>query len=173
MRTILIVDDEPTARYGMRRALEANYKIVKGGTAAEARTLFSSCESDARPDLVLLDVLMPGKGGLAVLRWMRESGYDVPVLIVSALDTGKIVVEALRGGAVDYTVKGFDIDELRARVPNLLRIADLGAENERLRRELVADGQFGRMIGAAPTMRRVRNNFVGGIEKRPRLSRSA
>jgi DNA-binding NtrC family response regulator len=155
MRTILIVDDEPAARYGMRRALEANYKIVEAGTAAEARAAMSSNESGVRPDLVLLDMVMPGEDGIAVLQWMRESGHDVPVLIVSALDTAKIAVEALRSGAADYIVKGFDIDELRARAANLLRVADLDAENERLRRELVADGQFGRMIGAAPAMRRV------------------
>jgi DNA-binding NtrC family response regulator len=151
MRTILIVDDEPAARYGMRRALEPNYKIMEAGTADEARAAFAT----GQPDLVLLDMVMPGEDGLSVLRWMRESGHDAPVLIVSALDSAKAAVEALQHGAADYIVKGFDIAELRARAANLLRVADLGAENERLRRELVADGQFGRMIGAAPAMRRV------------------
>jgi DNA-binding NtrC family response regulator len=151
MRTVLIVDDEPAARYGMRRALEPNYRIVEAGTAAEARFAFSA----GQPDLLLLDMVMPGEDGLSVLRWMRESGHDAPVLIVSALDTAKTAVEALQSGAADYIVKGFDIAELRARVANLLRVADLGAENERLRRELIADGQFGRMIGTAPAMRRV------------------
>ena len=154
MRTVLIVDDEPAARYGARRALESQCKILEAGSAAEARTAFSS-SSSAGPDLVLLDLVMPGEDGLAVLRWMRESSHDVPVLVVSALDTAKTAVEALQAGAADYIVKGFDIAELRARVANLLRIADLDAENARLRRELVADGQFGRMIGASAAMRRV------------------
>jgi DNA-binding NtrC family response regulator len=151
MRTVLIVDDEPAARYGLRRALEPNYKIIEAGTAAEARSAFFG----GQPDIVLLDIVMPGEDGLSVLRWMRETGHDSPVLIVSALDTAKTAVEALQGGATDYIVKGFDIGELRARVANLLRAADLGAENERLRRELIADGHFGRMIGAGPAMRRV------------------
>ena len=151
MRTVLIVDDEPAARYGMRRALEPAYKIVEAGTADEARTAFSF----APPDLILLDIVMPGEDGLSLLRWMRSSGHETPVLIVSALDTARKAVEALQTGAADYIVKGFDIAELRARVANLLRVADIGAENERLRRELVADGQFGRMIGATASMRRV------------------
>ncbi|HEY6465536.1 MAG TPA: sigma-54 dependent transcriptional regulator [Candidatus Acidoferrales bacterium] len=151
MRTVLIVDDEPAARYGVRRALEPAYKLIEAGTAAEARLAFSA----SPPDLVLLDVVMPGEDGIAILRWMRASGHEAPVLMVSALDTAKTAVEALQSGAADYIVKGFDIAELRARVANLLRVADLGAENERLRRELIADGHFGRMIGAAPAMRRV------------------
>jgi DNA-binding NtrC family response regulator len=151
MRTVLIVDDEPAARYGLRRALELAYKIIEAGTAAEARLAFSP----SPPDLVLLDVVMPGEDGLSLLRWMRINSHETPVLMVSALDTAKTAVETLQSGAADYIVKGFDIAELRARVANLLRVADLGAENERLRRELIADGHFGRMIGAAPAMRRV------------------
>jgi DNA-binding NtrC family response regulator len=151
MRTILIVDDEAAARYGMRRSLESQYKIMEAGAADEARAAFFA----GQPDLVLLDMVMPGEDGLAVLRWMRENGHDAPVLIVSALDTAKIAIDALQSGAADYIVKGFDIGELRARVANLLRVADLSAENERLRRELVADGQFGRMIGSSASIRRV------------------
>jgi DNA-binding NtrC family response regulator len=151
MRSILIVDDEPAARYGMRRALEPNYKITEAGSAQQARTALST----APPDLILLDMVMPGEDGLSVLRWMRANGHAAPVLIVSALDTAKTAVEAMQSGAADYIVKGFDIAELRARVANLLHVADLGAENERLRRELIADGQFGRMIGNAPAMQRV------------------
>ncbi len=151
MRTVLIVDDEPAARYGMRRALEPSFRIVEAGSAAEAHAAFSS----APPDLVLLDVVMPGEGGLSILRWMRENGHETPVLMVSALDSAKTAVEALQNGAADYIVKGFDIAELRARAANLLRLADINTENLRLRRELLADGQFGRMIGGTPEMRRV------------------
>jgi DNA-binding NtrC family response regulator len=71
------------------------------------------------------------------------------------LDTAKTAVEVLQSGAADYIVKGFDIAELRARVANILKLAELGTENARLRRELVADGQFGRMLGTSAAMRRV------------------
>ena len=150
-RTILIVDDEATARYGTRRALEGNYHVVEAESAAAARAAVAS----ERPDLILLDLVMPGEDGLSFLRSLREGGNETPVLIVSALDTAKTAVDALQNGAADYIVKGFDIAELRTRVANVLRIEELGVENARLRRELVADGQFGRMLGTSAAMRRV------------------
>jgi DNA-binding NtrC family response regulator len=151
VRTILLVDDEPTARYGTRRALESKYKIVEAGSAAEARAGLDT----ARPDLILLDMVMPDEDGLAFLRSLRAAGNQTPVLVVSALDSASTAIEALRAGAQDYIVKGFDIEELRHRVAAILQSSSLGEENARLRRELVGDGQFGRMIGASPEMRRV------------------
>ena len=151
MQTILIVDDEYTARYGMRRALEAHYRIAEAESAKAAREAIAA----SRPDLILLDVVMPGEGGIAFLRELRAAGDETPVLVVSALDTARTAVEALQAGAADYIVKGFDIEALRARVANILKLAELGAENQRLRRELVAEGHFGRMLGASAAMRRV------------------
>jgi len=145
------VDDEAAARYGTRRALEGSYRVVEADSAATARIALAS----ERPDLILLDMVMPGEDGLSFLRWIRENGNETPVLVVSALDTAKTAVEALQRGAVDYIVKGFDIAELRTRVANILKLSELGAENVRLRRELVSDGQFGRMLGASAPMRRV------------------
>jgi DNA-binding NtrC family response regulator len=150
MATILIVDDEPAARYGMRRALEGRYRVCEARSVREARAGLAS----TRADLILLDLSMPDEGGISLLRSLREGGDTTPVLVVSALDTARTAVDALQSGAADYLVKGFDISELRARVANLLRMAQLGAENERLRRELVAEGEFGRMLGRSPAMRR-------------------
>ena len=149
--TILLVDDEATARYGTRRALESKYQIVEAGSADEARAGLAA----AKPDLILLDMVMPREDGLSLLRSLRASGVQTPVLVVSALDTASTAVEALRAGAQDYIVKGFDIEELRHRVASLLHASALGSENARLRRELIGDGQFGRMIGASSAMRRV------------------
>ena len=150
-RAILVVDDEPAARYGIRRALEGEHQVSEAESVAAAR---AAVEGGA-PDLILLDVVMPDGDGLSFLRWLREQGHETPVLMVSALDTAKTAVEALRLGASDYIVKGFDIEELRQRVGNLLRLSSLAAENRKLRRELVADGRFGRMVGESAGMRRV------------------
>ena len=97
MKTILIVDDEPAARYGLRRALEAKYRVAEAESAEAAREALPR----EQPDLVLLDVVLPGQDGISFLRWMREQGSEIPVLMVSALDTAKTAVEALqtwRGG---------------------------------------------------------------------------
>ena len=62
MKTILIVDDEPAARYGLRRALEGRYQIIEADSAAAARAVMAS----AMPDLLVLDIVMPGGGWLGV-----------------------------------------------------------------------------------------------------------
>src|SRR5271155_3479320 len=150
MKTILIVDDEPAARYGLRRALEAKYRVVEADSTETARGALKT----EQPDLVLLDVVLPGQSGLEFLRWMRESGSELPVLMVSALDTARKAVEALQLGAADYLVKGFELDELRQRVANLLKLSSLERENDSLRRRLITEGQFGPMLGASKEMRR-------------------
>jgi DNA-binding NtrC family response regulator len=150
MNTILIVDDEPAARYGLRRALEAKYRIAEADSAEAAREALPR----EKPDIILLDVILPGEDGLAFLRWLQEQGSELPVLMVSALDTAKTAVEALRLGAADYLVKGFELDELRQRVANLLKLSSLERENAGLRRQLATEGQFGPMIGRTAGMRR-------------------
>src|SRR5437879_405046 len=150
MKTILIVDDEPAARYGLRKALEAKYRIAEVDSAEAAREALPR----EQPDLVLLDVVLPGQDGLSFLRWMREQGSEVPVLMVSALDTAKTAVQALQVGAADYLVKGFDLEELRQRVANLLKLASLERENDALRRRLTTEGQCGEVSGRSAEMRR-------------------
>jgi DNA-binding NtrC family response regulator len=150
MKTILIVDDEPASRYALRRALESRYRIVEADSASAARPLLLS----DKPDLLLLDVVLPGEDGLAFLKWLRQEGHDLPVLMVSALDTAKTAVEALQLGAADYLVKGFELEELRQRVANLLKLFGLEQENESLRRRVASEGQFGPMIGRSAAMRK-------------------
>ncbi|MCU1242291.1 MAG: atoC 4 [Candidatus Acidoferrum typicum] len=149
MKTILIVDDEPAARYGLRRALESKYRVAEADSAEAAREALTR----ERSDLLLLDVVLPGQSGIEFLRWMRDQGSETPVLIVSALDTAKTAVEALQLGAADYLVKGFELEELRQRVANLLKLASLEKENDALRRRLTSEGQFGQMIGRTAEMR--------------------
>ena len=150
MKTVLIVDDEPAARYALRRALENRYRIAEADSAAAARSALAT----EKPDLLLLDVILPGEDGISFLKWLREQGSDMPVLMVSALDAAKTAVQALQLGAADYLVKGYELDELRQRVANLLKLATLEQENVSLRQRLAGEGQFGQMIGRSAAMRR-------------------
>src|SRR6202140_4608764 len=150
MKTVLIVDDEPASRYALRRALESRYRIVEADSAPSGRSSLLT----EKPDLLLLDVVLPGEDGLSFLKWLRQEGYELPVLMVSALDTAKTAVEALQLGAADYLVKGFELEELRQRVANLLKLVTLEKENDALRRRLTTEGQFGQMIGRSAEMRR-------------------
>ncbi|HWY09336.1 MAG TPA: sigma-54 dependent transcriptional regulator [Candidatus Acidoferrales bacterium] len=150
MKAVLIVDDEPASRYALRRALESRYRVVEADSAAGGRSALVS----EKPDLLLLDVVLPGEDGLSFLKWLRQEGNELPVLMVSALDTAKTAVEALQLGAADYLVKGFELEELRQRVANLLKLAGLEQENETLRRRVATEGNFGQMIGRSAVLRK-------------------
>jgi two-component system response regulator MprA len=115
---ILVVDDDAPIRRMLRRTLGAEgYQVddaVDGGdalAAVERRT----------PDLILLDVAMPGVDGLSVTRRLREKGLAVPVLLLTARDALDDRVAGLDAGADDYLVKPFETQELLARVRALLR----------------------------------------------------
>jgi DNA-binding NtrC family response regulator len=99
-------------------------------------------------------VVLPGLDGISFLKSIRDEGCSLPALMVSAVDTAKTAVDALRVGAADYLVKGFELDELRQRVANLLKLSALVQENDALRRRLATEGQFGQMIGRSSEMRR-------------------
>ena len=149
MHSVLIVDDDGTARYGMRRALEESYKIFEAESAAGARRILAA----ENPDLLLLDIEMPDETGLDFLRALKEGADTRPVVMITAYGSEKIAVEAMKSGAYDYLPKPFEVDELRLVVEKALEHADLAEENERLKRQLIAEGQFGSMIGASKPMR--------------------
>jgi len=149
MNSVLIVDDDRTARYGMRRALEETYKVFEAGSASEARRILAA----ENPDLLLLDIEMPEENGLVFLRTLKEGGDHRPVVMITAYGSEKIAVEAMKSGAYDYLPKPFEVDELRMVIEKAIEHAELAEENQRLKRQLVAEGQFGSMIGASKPMR--------------------
>src|ERR1700739_2900311 len=150
MKTVLTAAAEPASRDGLRRALENRYRIAEADSAAVARSTLAT----EKPGLLLLHVILPGEDGISFLKWLRQEGYDLPVLMVSALDTAKTAVEALQLGAADYLVKGFELEELRQRVANLLKLVGLEQENENLRRRVATEGHFGQMIGRSAALRK-------------------
>ncbi len=151
MHSILIVDDDRTARYGMRRALEDRYKVLEAGSAAAARQVLAA----EPPDLLLLDIEMPEESGLSFLRELKLKESSPAVIMITAYGSEKIAVEAMKSGAYDYLPKPFEVDELRLVVEKALDRLDLAEENLRLRRQLVSEGQFGAMIGSSAPMRKL------------------
>jgi two-component system response regulator MprA len=115
---ILVADDDPAVRESLRRSLSFNgYEVSLASDGHEALT----ASTDPVPDLVLLDVNMPGVDGLEVCRRIRASGSDVPVLILTArVEVGDRVL-GLDAGADDYLPKPFALEELLARIRALLR----------------------------------------------------
>jgi two-component system KDP operon response regulator KdpE len=116
---ILIVDDEPQIRRVLRTTLAS-----QGYTVAEARTGDEALEHirSERPDLILLDVNMPGISGLETCREIRGSS-DIPIIMLTVRGTEKDKVQALDAGADDYVTKPFSSEELMARIRAGLRRA--------------------------------------------------
>ena len=116
-RTILVVDDEPTLRETVAEALEADgYRVV---TAADGRDALVKFRAE-RPDLVLLDLMLPELSGIEVCRIIRaESG--VPIVMLTAKDAELDKVVGLELGADDYVTKPFSLRELSARIRALFR----------------------------------------------------
>jgi len=122
-RTILVVDDEATLRETVVDALEAEgFRVLAAADGREALTRFRA----DRPDLILLDLMLPELSGIEVCRIIRaESG--VPIVMLTAKDSELDKVVGLELGADDYITKPFSIREFRSRVRALLRRARLPA----------------------------------------------
>jgi two-component system response regulator ResD len=116
-RSVLVVDDEPTIAEVVARYLErAGYESAIAGDGLEALRLVA----ERQPDLVVLDLMLPGIDGLEVLRRLRENGGPAVILLTAKGEQDDRIV-GLRSGADDYVVKPFSPSELVARVEAVLR----------------------------------------------------
>jgi two-component system response regulator MprA len=151
--TVLVVDDDQPIRQMLARTLSAEGFSVS--SAADGGAALVAVER-AVPDLVVLDVGMPGIDGLAVCRRLRAKGLAVPILLLTARDAVSDRVTGLDAGADDYLIKPFAAEELSARVRALLR---RGQEPRKLLTfaEVVLDVESrmawrnGRDLGLTPT----------------------
>ncbi|HEU5332304.1 MAG TPA: response regulator transcription factor [Actinocrinis sp.] len=115
---LLVVDDDPAIRRGLRRALGLSGFAVEAVEDGEAAL---GVLADGGVDAVVLDVSMPGMSGVDVVRRLRRRGDEVPVLMLSALDAVDDRIAGLAAGADDYVVKPFSAAELELRLRALLR----------------------------------------------------
>lgn len=132
---ILVVDDEPDTLRLVRRILrEEGYQVEEAIDGQQALTAFRIW----RPDLILLDIILPQHDGLSVLRTIREQDAATGIIMLSALNNDQLTREAIIAGADDYVRKPFLLREIRARIQQTLEKTRLRRENEDLRRQLNA-----------------------------------
>lgn len=144
--TVLVVDDETAIRDMLRMALEiVDFRCIEAGNIHDAYTQVV----DERPDIVLLDWMLPGGSGLELLRRLKrgDTTREIPVIMLTAKTAEDNVIQALEVGADDYISKPFAPRELIARVRALLRRAGAGAAGERMQAgDLVLDAASRRVL---------------------------
>jgi len=125
MTRVLIIEDDVVIARGLADGLGQEGFSVK--TASTGDDALHSLAAQV-PDLIVLDWMLPGADGMAILRWLRDRGVRVPVLLLTARDAIEDRVEGLETGADDYLTKPFAFSELLARVHALLRRSNAPAE---------------------------------------------
>lgn len=153
---LLVVDDEPNIRDLLASSLRfAGYDVLSAGDGTEALRLATT----EKPDLVILDVMLPDMDGFTVTRKLRASGIDMPILFLTAKDDLRDKVEGLQAGGDDYVTKPFGLEEVVARINAILRRTKRSGSEQPLLRvaDLELDDNLyevhrgGRLIDLSPT----------------------
>jgi two-component system nitrogen regulation response regulator NtrX len=141
---VLVIDDEPAIRDSLRMILEyERYEVIGASNGPEGLVMARS----QRPDLVVLDVKMPGMDGLEVLRKLRTFDSTLPIVVVSGHGTTATAVEAIRTGALDFLEKPLSRERVIVTIGNALKQLELGRENRELK--LGMESQY-EIVGESP-----------------------
>jgi DNA-binding NtrC family response regulator len=140
---ILLVDDETPFRSALRRLLEKNHIVIEADTGAKAIQF----AQDEEPDLILLDIGLPDASGLDLLPRFKELRPSPTVVMITAYEHVRDVVESIKRGAFDYLVKPVDLDEFELTVQNALEHSGLRNEVMRLRQEVQRLQKVDHLIG--------------------------
>ena len=150
-KRVLLIDDEARVRTSLKMVLEPNYEILQAADAQEGLETFRK----EGPDLVLLDVILPGTDGLAVLETLRTESRMTPVIMLTGTKSVKTAVDAMKLGAADYLSKPFDVEELRIVVDRALSSQALEREVKQLRAQVVQRYAFHNLIGKSQGMQEI------------------
>lgn len=150
-KRVLIVDDEVGVRDSLRLLLKSSFDVH---TAEDGQQALSMVD-EIKPDLILLDVLMPNLDGMQTLKQLKERSVDAPVIMLTATNTVKTAVQAMKWGAVDYLSKPFEVEELTTLIISTLSSieAKVPSADSSPRRHIPAPAaDFGSMVGKSPSM---------------------
>src|ERR1035437_8297543 len=149
---ILVVDDEPEICWLLSRILgEDGYQVRTAKTGNEA---LAKIEKE-QPDLIFLDVKLPGQDGMAVLQKIKESKSKQLVIMLTAHEDVRTAVEAMKLGAYDCLIKPLPNDRLKIIVRHALQTVELGRQINGLKQEISKRATLDQLIGASPHMHQV------------------
>jgi DNA-binding NtrC family response regulator len=154
-KTILIVDDDPTQRRLMRAVCEkGGFPVVQAENGEGALSVLQSPQG-AEVDLVMLDLRMPGLGGMETLKRMKSYREDLPVIVLTAQGGIDTVVEAMQSGAADFFVKPASPERVIVSINNAFNLTTLKGEVSRLKRKREGALGFKDLVGESAAMRNV------------------
>ncbi len=149
---VLIVEDNADAREAWSTLISSwGYRVDSAEDGERALQLIESCN----PQILLLDLRLPKKDGLAVLGEIRANGWQLPTIVISGEGEIEDAVESIKLGAYDYLRKPVDPHHLEVLLNNLRTHLSVSKENQLLRRRLMEAGELGPMVGQSLAMRRV------------------
>jgi two-component system response regulator AtoC len=155
MPRVLIADDDPDLRGVLRQLLvEEGYDVTEASSGVEVESALT--ESDGRPDLVIMDVVMPGKSGIDVLRAAGGGqARPLPVIVITAHGSSKVAIDAIQHGAYDYITKPFDVDDVAVTVKRFFEWQNLNDQVLALSTRLGERDPEDVLIGNSPAMQDV------------------
>ena len=149
---LLIVDDERSVREACREVAHSlGFSAQIADSAEQAHRMLDLHSFDA----VLLDLRLPGAGGLDALRRVKERRPDAVVIVVTGYGTVQSAVQAMKNGAYDYVTKPFSVDELKLLLERVASHLKLKSENRMLREKVKSKHGFGGIVGRAPEMEKL------------------
>jgi nitrogen regulation protein NR(I) len=151
MQTILIVDDDKSIRYSLKRMLEGNFSIL---TAQNGEEALNQAKKNL-PDLVIMDIKMPGRNGIDILREIKTIDPKSLVIMMTAYGTTETAIEAMKYGAFDYILKPFPIPQMRDLVEKAISLRKMMKEevNYSTTEGSEADGE--QIIGSSSKMQEI------------------
>jgi len=146
---VLVIDDESAIRDSLKMILEyENYQYIG---AASGQDGIAAVERE-RPDIVLVDIKMPGMDGMEVLRKLRGVDETLPVIMISGHGTNQTVVEAIKSGALDFFEKPLSSERVIVTLQNVLKQSELRTENRDLK--IAMESKY-EIVGQSPALRKV------------------
>jgi len=152
METVLIVDDDKSIRYSLKRMMEGNFSVLTAQNGEEALNRFK----ENPPDLVIMDIKMPGRNGIDVLKEIKSIDPKSLVIIMTAYGTTDTAIEAMKYGAFDYILKPFSIPQMKGLIEKALSLRKL------MKQEVTyaamgggGEGEGERIVGSSPKMQEI------------------